>query len=266
MSGSLASALALSSLSAYRGYVYDEETGLYYLRSRYYNPEWQKFVNADSLIQSNLYEYCCNDPIVFRDSDGFESTYIEEEVHMDLSLMCTPPVVFNETIKPGMRKYLNNANDYSYCAKGKTNNSLDCVAAVNDADETKYASKVDTVWMNLVKNATAWGVIQSFDLLQPNDIVFTLKLPKGMKREEYINKLLKMPLWKITTIPKPHIGEVVTIALPHWQKERVAIYHSCSEKLSQDKWDALFYGDTGPNITAPMDKKGNSNWYLYIRP
>ena len=24
----------------YRGYVYDEETGLYYLRSRYYNPVW----------------------------------------------------------------------------------------------------------------------------------------------------------------------------------------------------------------------------------
>ena len=32
----------------YRGYVYDEETGLYYLRSRYYRPEWGRFVNADN--------------------------------------------------------------------------------------------------------------------------------------------------------------------------------------------------------------------------
>ena len=24
----------------YRGYIWDEETGLYYLKSRYYNPEW----------------------------------------------------------------------------------------------------------------------------------------------------------------------------------------------------------------------------------
>ncbi|MEA4933535.1 MAG: RHS repeat-associated core domain-containing protein [Lawsonibacter sp.] len=33
----------------YRGYVWDEETGLYYLRSRYYDPSWGRFVNADKL-------------------------------------------------------------------------------------------------------------------------------------------------------------------------------------------------------------------------
>ena len=33
----------------YRGYVYDRETGLYYLQSRYYNPEWGRFINADDL-------------------------------------------------------------------------------------------------------------------------------------------------------------------------------------------------------------------------
>ena len=36
----------------YRGYVYDTETGLYYLGSRYYNPTWGRFVNADSLIST----------------------------------------------------------------------------------------------------------------------------------------------------------------------------------------------------------------------
>ncbi len=41
----------------YRGYVYDEETGLYYLQSRYYNPEWGRFISADSVINGNeLYE------------------------------------------------------------------------------------------------------------------------------------------------------------------------------------------------------------------
>ena len=34
----------------YRGYVYDTETGLYYLSSQYYNPVWGRFINADSLI------------------------------------------------------------------------------------------------------------------------------------------------------------------------------------------------------------------------
>ena len=33
----------------YRGYYYDVETGLYYLQSRYYNPEWGRFINADDI-------------------------------------------------------------------------------------------------------------------------------------------------------------------------------------------------------------------------
>ena len=36
----------------YRGYVYDEETELYYLQSRYYNPEMGRFINADGLTST----------------------------------------------------------------------------------------------------------------------------------------------------------------------------------------------------------------------
>lgn len=61
----------------YRGYRYDEETGLYYLQSRYYNPEWGRFINADSeiyngaeLLAHNLFGYCGNDPINFIDNTG----------------------------------------------------------------------------------------------------------------------------------------------------------------------------------------------------
>ena len=47
-----------------RGYVYDTETGLYYLNSRYYNPETGRFINADSVIDrskilgANVFSYC----------------------------------------------------------------------------------------------------------------------------------------------------------------------------------------------------------------
>ena len=60
----------------YRGYVYDEETGLYYLRSRYYNPVWQRFVNADICVNcyESIYQYCRNSPILFDDQDGKKST------------------------------------------------------------------------------------------------------------------------------------------------------------------------------------------------
>jgi len=61
----------------YRSYYYDEETKLYYLNSRYYNPEWGRFLNADGIIGTdettngyNLFAYCDNNPTNGVDSDG----------------------------------------------------------------------------------------------------------------------------------------------------------------------------------------------------
>ena len=68
--GSLASTLGTVQPFRYRGYVYDVETGLYYLRSRYYNPEWGRFINADTLMKGNLYRYCHNSPISRIDFSG----------------------------------------------------------------------------------------------------------------------------------------------------------------------------------------------------
>ena len=45
--GELAETLGKVQPFRYRGYVFDEETWLYYLRSRYYNPERCRFLNAD---------------------------------------------------------------------------------------------------------------------------------------------------------------------------------------------------------------------------
>ena len=69
-SGALAETLGSVQPFRYRGYVFDEETGLYYLRSRYYNPQWGRFVNADSIITSNLFAYCHNEPVQFVDFNG----------------------------------------------------------------------------------------------------------------------------------------------------------------------------------------------------
>ena len=52
-SGSMEETLGSVQPFRYRGYVFDEETGLYYLRSWYYNPWWGRFVNADALITDN---------------------------------------------------------------------------------------------------------------------------------------------------------------------------------------------------------------------
>lgn len=75
--GSLAATIGTLNPFRYRGYVYDEETGLYYLRSRYYNPKWKRFINADvslgnadELFAHNVYAYCINSPLVLTDQDG----------------------------------------------------------------------------------------------------------------------------------------------------------------------------------------------------
>ena len=55
----------------YRGYYYDEETQLYYLNARYYDPETGRFLNADdNLSDLNLYRYCGNNPINCFDPSG----------------------------------------------------------------------------------------------------------------------------------------------------------------------------------------------------
>ena len=61
----------------YRGYIYDVESGLYYLKSRFYDPEIGRFINADEFVSTgqdlqgyNMFAYCGNNPIMRADSTG----------------------------------------------------------------------------------------------------------------------------------------------------------------------------------------------------
>ena len=69
----------------YRGYYFDSETGLYYLRSRYYDPAVKRFINADipeiltanfeNFAQYNLFSYCFNNPVNLFDEKGNWSSW-----------------------------------------------------------------------------------------------------------------------------------------------------------------------------------------------
>ena len=77
-----ASGFGLSQINPlrYRGYYYDQETGLYYLQTRYYDPKVRRFLNADDasvltkdpeqLTEKNLYAYCDDNPVMYRDDAG----------------------------------------------------------------------------------------------------------------------------------------------------------------------------------------------------
>ena len=61
----------------YRGYFYDEETGFYYLQSRYYDPEVGRFISSDGYVSTgqgvlgyNPFVYCGNNPVNRSDPSG----------------------------------------------------------------------------------------------------------------------------------------------------------------------------------------------------
>ena len=75
----VASTLGKDNPIRYRGYYYDTETGLYYLQSRYYDPDTGRFINADdvaflgatgTVLSRNLFVYCENNPVVLFDPTG----------------------------------------------------------------------------------------------------------------------------------------------------------------------------------------------------
>ena len=109
--GSMAATLGVLNPFRYRGYIYDEETGFYYLRSRYYYPNRCRFINADKLITNNTFAYCNNNSIFAIDANG-KSEIPAVELNGNYSL---------EFVKNGFQVF----NDYT----------LNDIAAVSDTFE-----------------------------------------------------------------------------------------------------------------------------------
>ena len=90
VTGSLAATIGVINPIRYCGYYYDTETGLYYLQSRYYNPEWCRFINSDelfiagdSLTGANMFVYCFNNPVMYFDPNGYAAT--DKAIHDEVA-------------------------------------------------------------------------------------------------------------------------------------------------------------------------------------
>ena len=76
--GTTNTAVANANPFRYRGYYYDADTGLYFCNARYYSPKWRRFISPDSTSYIdpeavnglNLYCYCNNDPVNYKDPSG----------------------------------------------------------------------------------------------------------------------------------------------------------------------------------------------------
>ena len=121
----------------YRSYYYDNETELYCLNNRYYNPEWGRFLSPDSIIGANgdilscnLYVYVSNNPINNYDSNGNSIISIIKSAVKTITK--TVKKVVN-TVKKTVSQQKKNLPDYS--------NELNKVLITNTI-EAKHFQKV----------------------------------------------------------------------------------------------------------------------------
>jgi RHS repeat-associated protein len=165
----------------YGGYQYDEETGLYYLNARMYDPVTARFLQEDTYrgqykdpLSLNLYTYCHNEPLRFYDPTGYREVIGGDDI------LGVPQAMMKETEKKRQAavekrvqtedKKLEPAGILSDIGKFVENLSSSAGAVVHDwADYLgdMYASHAGTGLQgkdNLIANIKAWAIKREIKL------------------------------------------------------------------------------------------------------
>lgn len=112
--GDLATTLGQDNPFLYRGYYYDWETKLYYLNSRFYSPDWHRFLNADAdsvlganedILLNNLFIYCINNPVNMQDELGDMPITATALAVTAVVAAVAVSVVYIATTRPGQRSF-----------------------------------------------------------------------------------------------------------------------------------------------------------------
>ena len=134
----------------YRGYYYDVETGWYYLQSRYYNPVWGRFLNADGglynhMLGYNLFTYCYNNPINYVDYYGDNGVAVLEWIIETLPAIDGPLPIGDviAVMVGGVLIYI--AVDSSIMVDDSQSTILDHMMDINNNTEIFISQPVDSV-------------------------------------------------------------------------------------------------------------------------
>ena len=122
--GTLATTLGALNPFRYRGYVYDEETQWYYLKSRYYDPETCRFISADVYLSTgqgvlghNCYVYCLNNPVNGIDRNGKIAVLCDDENSYLYDSHRSPEEENNAVIAKGLGLTLEFILAFSLCVE-----------------------------------------------------------------------------------------------------------------------------------------------------
>ena len=168
--------------------------GLYYLQSRYYNPEIGRFINADALVSTgkgfignNMFAYCLNNPISLSDSNGLRPTVMSnptDEARVDSSYDWRTGTLTINSIRPASTGSKAKKNFVSNIAK-------------SDIVKSIVSSTIDTITGKLAGQAIKERMVyKEFGTLTLGK--YTSNLSKGAQ------------------IGKKAIGTVGTIAFTAW--------------------------------------------------
>ena len=256
--GELAETLGKVQPFRYRGYVFDEETGLYYLRSRYYNAERCRFVNADALLKGGLYCYCFNEPVYRKDSCGFDwdQSDFDFEANSDY---------FKTYVRPRIYSFLRKAVDYRYPGKNPKYHKKDVDNNVGYIPAT-YSSNGKLNRQGVIDcshyNYECTGVGHTtapkrYDevpdkykgALYDEDGNYTVQLCEGMEVYSEDFGHTGMLIWE-------NIGFGYEWCVAQSTSETITRFHVYFE---DDK-------HKGPNITSLEPISGDRNWFHYTAP
>ena len=179
LSATTGSGAALSKTSAfylqplrYRGYVYDNESGLYYLQSRYYDPVVGRFINADNIIMqnlqgTNLFAYWYNNPVNRTDPTGHYSVLDVskspiEKYHSAMDSLASTPNALKQHRDPGPIDYASRHPSTNYIDNYKNSDgSYSLYDNRRTQTATNYHEKIFSVSTNRLSYSPGKGLTGS---------------------------------------------------------------------------------------------------------
>ena len=154
----------------YRGYYYDTETGLYWVQTRYYNPDWCRWISPDNVSYLdpetphglNLYLYCGNDPINLCDPSG----HIPIDIILDAAFIIWD--IYNLCVDEGYKDWENWVAlglDVAFAALPYVSGGGQVVKLVNVADDISDFKKITVVGETTTRVKTVSQFVNATDNL-----------------------------------------------------------------------------------------------------